>query len=371
MPRSDSSPKAAPAQAPQQVANQPLIHARSNQALLNSFEIRLMMRELIEGQGIPLKQLLKNLDVPPSIMEDPGLRLTLNQEMALYTRCAELNTDAMLGFKVGSRLSAANYGILGYAILGAATVEEALNLLTEFAPLISWASRNKLSKETYKRGKKTTPCRCLTLYPAAPNPQAAVLEIDSTVASLQTMFNDLAGEPLQFECVQLTRSEEGLNHTYLKALFNCDIHFNAERNALLISDQLAKLKLPHPQPEYRDLFHDLCKKSMASLLEDQGMLDTLRGLIRDGLGHPEGGQVLGIDDAAKHFDMSARSLRRYLAGMGLTFRKVLDEERYSLAGQYLESTNLTVEEVALRLGYADARSFRVAFWRWGGRAPRG
>ena len=327
MPRTVSSPP----EAPDHSSAQP----QDRRGLLNSFEIRLMMRELMNEQGVSLKHLLKDLDVSPGIMDDPGLRLTLNQEMALYTRCAELNSDSMLGFKVGARLSAADYGILGYAVLGAATVEEALGLLTEFAPLISWASRNKLSKETYKRKKKSTPCRCLTLYPAAPNPQAAALEMDSTVASLQAMFNDLAGESLQFACVQLTRSGEGLDHDYLNDMFNCDIQFNSKRNALLISEKLAQLKLPHPQPEYRDLFHDLCKKSMASLLEDQGMLDTLRGLIRDGLGQPEGGQVLGIDNAAKHFDMSARSLRRYLAGMGLTFRAVLDEERYSLAGQYL------------------------------------
>jgi AraC-like DNA-binding protein len=329
-----------------------------------------MMRGLIE-QGIALDALLADLDIPATILADPGLRLALNQEMALYTRCARLNTDPMLGFKVGARLSAANYGILGYAVLGAATVEEALVLFTEFAPLISWASRNRLTKETYKRKKKTTPCRCLTLFPAAPDTEAATLEIDSTVASMQTVFNDLAGEPLRFECVQLTRAAEGLDHAYLKDLFGCDIQFNCERNALLISEQVAKLKLPHPQPEYRELFHDICRKSMASLLADQGMLDTLRGLIRDGLGQPEGGQVLVIDDAARHFDMSARSLRRYLGAMGLTFRAVLDEERYSLARQYLESTNLTVQEVALRLGYADARSFRTAYWRWAGRAPRG
>lgn len=148
-------------------------HTTPVRGLLNNFELRLMIRELVGGQGTPLEELLRGLELPADFLQRPGLRLTLAQEMRLYTRTAIHNRDPMLGFRVGARLSAANYGILGYAVLGASSVNDALQLMTEFAPLISWASHNQLTTESF-RGRD---CRCLTLHPAATDPEAAILEI--------------------------------------------------------------------------------------------------------------------------------------------------------------------------------------------------
>lgn len=329
--------------------------------LLNNFELRLMIRELAENQGVPLAELLAGLELPADFLQRPGLRLTLDQEMSLYTRAATRNRDPMLGFRVGARLSAANYGILGYAVLGSASVNDALRLLTEFAPLISWASHNQLTTEFFQG----VDCRCLTLHPAASDPHAAVLEIDSTVASLQRMFNDLAGEPLRFAAIELVRDDRGLEQQWLRNWFGCPIYFGCARNALLLPLDVAGIKLPHPQPEYAGLFRELCRESMASLIEGEGMVDTVRNMVREA-----GGKPPGLEQAAEHFGISARSLRRRLADLGLTYQALLDEERFALARHYLLSTQMTIEAVAAQLGYADARSFRTAFRRWAGSTPR-
>ena len=44
--------------------------------------------------------------------------------------------------------------------------------------------------------------------------------------------------------------------------------------------------------------------------------------------------------------------------------------RKNLSFEYLQSTALSVEEIALRLGYSDAPSFSHAFKRWTGVSPR-
>ena len=329
--------------------------------LLNNFEIRLMLRDLVDNQQVSLARLLDGLNLPPDLLDQPGLRLTLDQEMSLYTRVAACNRDAMLGFRVGARLSAANYGILGYAVLGAASVDDALTLMTEFAPLISWASHNQLTTEQFEGGR----CRCLIMHPAAADPQAAVLEIDSTVSSLQRLFNDLAGEHLRFAGIQLVRSESGLDRQWLSDWFGCPIYFGCMRNALLLPLESAATRLPHPQPEYSALFRDLCREGMNALVQGEGMLETLRSVIREAVGRPP-----TLEQAAARFNISARSLRRNLASTGFTYQSLLDEEQFALAQQYLLSTQLTVDAVAGRLGYASARSFRTAFRRWAGCTPQ-
>ena len=64
-----------------------------------------------------------------------------------------------------------------------------------------------------------------------------------------------------------------------------------------------------------------------------------------------------------------RSLRRRLATEGTSFQELLDEVREALALQLLETGVLSVEDVALRLGYAEASTFIVAFRRWRGTTP--
>jgi AraC-like DNA-binding protein len=50
-------------------------------------------------------------------------------------------------------------------------------------------------------------------------------------------------------------------------------------------------------------------------------------------------------------------------------RKVVDRMRRSLATELLENTHMGIEQVAARVSFADATSFRKAFKKWTNRSP--
>lgn len=328
--------------------------------LLNSHEIRLMLRELELGQGASPEDILAGTGVSARMLADPGQRLTLEQELELYTRIARINTDPLLGIRVGRRLSLSSYGILGYAVMGALTAGEALAMLTEFSPLISWASRHTLTRERY-RG---IPCRCLTLHPTAADARAAALEIESTLASLQTIFNELVGEPVHFAGIELAHANPAVEGEEFRRLFHCPVSCRGGRNALLLPERLLSTTLPYPQPEYGALFRDMCRRSMASLQDERSLVAAIKDLLL-----AREGSVPSLAQVAAHFALSARTLRRHLRAMGMSYRGLLEEVRYASACRYLSSTGLTVTAIAAQLGYADARSFRTAFRRWSGTTP--
>jgi AraC-like DNA-binding protein len=328
--------------------------------LLNSYEIRLMLRDLVERQGVQLDHILAGSGISSRLLDNPAQRFTLEQELLIYTRIAHRNKDPLLGIRTGARLSLSNYGMLGHAMIGAATVNEALQLLTEFAPLVSWASHSRLTLEEYAG----TPCKCLSIFPTAVDAQAAELEIESTFASLQALFNDLVGEPIRFAAIEISHANQGADLRPYRDMFHCDVSFGGSRNALLIPRALLSRRLPHPQPEYRTLFRDLCRRDMSDLAQDRGLVGTIKSLIQVG-----GGTVPTLDQVASHFNQSSRTLRRHLQALGVSYQGLLDEVRYAEARRYLASTQLTVDSIAKHLGYADARSFRAAFKRWTGVAP--
>ena len=73
---------------------------------------------------------------------------------------------------------------------------------------------------------------------------------------------------------------------------------------------------------------------------------------------------------ADELRMNPRTLQRHLAAWGLSFNEVLDDLRHRRAMAYLSDGQLSITDVAFRLGYADAAHFTRAFRRWTGKAPR-
>ncbi|MEH6581382.1 MAG: AraC family transcriptional regulator ligand-binding domain-containing protein [Halioglobus sp.] len=319
-----------------------------------------MAQLLVEEQGIMLSEILAGTGLATRLLTEPAQWLTPEQELLLYTRIAHCNNDPALGIRVGQRLTLPNYGVLGAALMAAYTLAETLELLAEFAPLVSWASHSQVSVETYEG----QPCTCLSIFPTAADPQARVLEIDSTFASLKVLLDELLGEPVPIALLDMDRQcsqEELITH---RTLLDCPVRTGRPRNALLINQEVLARPLPHPQPGNRGLFRDLCHQSTSALTEKRGLVAAVRSRLQ-----VEEGVAPSLELVAEQFNLSSRTLRRQLRAAGVTFQSLLDESRYREARRSLESTGLSVEVIARRLGYADARSFRAAFRRWSGQTP--
>ncbi|MFY0539064.1 helix-turn-helix transcriptional regulator [Nannocystis pusilla] len=72
---------------------------------------------------------------------------------------------------------------------------------------------------------------------------------------------------------------------------------------------------------------------------------------------------------AKRLGMSQRTLQRRLQDAGRSFQDLFDDVRRELALRHLAAGNLTICEIANRVGFTDLRAFYRAFKRWTGTAP--
>ncbi|MFO0600940.1 MAG: helix-turn-helix domain-containing protein [Myxococcaceae bacterium] len=84
------------------------------------------------------------------------------------------------------------------------------------------------------------------------------------------------------------------------------------------------------------------------------------------------GRQVRLEELARVASVSSRSLaRRMAAAFGMTPLEYVQRVRVAEAAHLLESTKVSVEEVAARVGYADAAAFRRVFRRVAGVSPRG
>lgn len=70
-----------------------------------------------------------------------------------------------------------------------------------------------------------------------------------------------------------------------------------------------------------------------------------------------------IEVAARHLRTSTRSLQRHLAQLGTSYREIVEEAKVVTACGLLVESDLSIFEIACRLGYAGPSSFSRTFSR--------
>ena len=76
-----------------------------------------------------------------------------------------------------------------------------------------------------------------------------------------------------------------------------------------------------------------------------------------------------LADAANALHMSTRSLQRLLQQCQCSFRGVVAECRHQRAKHYLRQHALSIQQIAVELGFEEQSSFQKAFKHWQGCTP--
>ncbi|WP_052000217.1 AraC-like transcriptional regulator QhpR [Caenispirillum salinarum] len=144
------------------------------------------------------------------------------------------------------------------------------------------------------------------------------------------------------------------------------VRYNQDSNSLTLSAGLLDRRRPEASDAgfiqiSRMLDRRVRETERALRLRTRVKLAVLEGL--------HGGEV-DQTAVAGALGMSRRTLRRRLEEEGITFQRLVDECRHSSAVAWLTRTDLSLSEIALRLGYSDQTAFSRAFTRWAGASPR-
>lgn len=76
-----------------------------------------------------------------------------------------------------------------------------------------------------------------------------------------------------------------------------------------------------------------------------------------------------LEEVATRLHLSSRSLKRHLHDAGTSFRQLLGQARQRQALRLLRRPEVSLQRIALYLGYSDPTNFTRAFKRWTGEPP--
>jgi AraC-like DNA-binding protein len=112
-----------------------------------------------------------------------------------------------------------------------------------------------------------------------------------------------------------------------------------------------------------------CKKDIDKLKLRRGRKSEISSVIKK-LMMKNQGEILKIKQVAQIMNISERTLQRYLAIENTSFSVLVDLTRKQQAQDLLQNSSVSIEAVALSLGYADTSHFTRAFKRWMGVTPK-
>lgn len=312
-----------------------------------------------EAMELDIGEALRKAKVAPSLIKKESERITGEQFQTLIKDLIRQSRDPLLGLKSGKFVQPGSYNVLGYITMSCATLREAIALIIPYEKLVGDMGVTTL-EDTGSQLKVVWNC-------AYTDKEVRCHMIDNVLYSWVNYSHWLANARIPPIAIHF---EHALSHPSLLAeyteAFGCDVFFNQPCSYVVISGQHLDIPLRQPDQSLRRTLEDHARTRMSTFSDGDARLVTkVKSAIRQKLN--EG--ITRKDMVAELLEMNTRTLQRKLAAEGLSYQTLLDEVRRELAEDYLKSSALTFQEIALRIGFTEARSFHRSFKTWTGLTP--
>ncbi|GAA2774194.1 AraC family transcriptional regulator [Streptomyces showdoensis] len=161
-------------------------------------------------------------------------------------------------------------------------------------------------------------------------------------------------------------TEAPRRHDALQALYATrNIEFERPVSSLTFHAGDLRSPTPHFQPGLSAVLRSHAEQSFATAIPLHDWLGMFRAALKD----LAGGEEATLAAAAARLTVSPRTLQRRLDEHGTTWTAELEAVRRARITALLRTTDLSVDAIADRNGYADARALRRAVLRWTGHTP--
>lgn len=328
----------------------------------------------VSGSPIPMGYVVKLLAGaarsgvrPEMLFQDAGLdvRLLAQPDGLLdagdFTRLIQTlmrrTEDEFIGLgRGGHRSKPGTFSMMAHAVINCRNLEKAILRGAEFYKLFD----SPMACELIRVGDTAT----VTILSGENDFLEIVLE--STVFIWLRFWSWLIGRdirPLGLE-FPFPRSKEGER---LARLFECPLRFDADAARIILpSAYLDRPLVQNPLSLSRFL-----RDSLALIIEGNarpiGLPEQIRAIISKEYSHhfPDFGEI------CDKLNMTPQTLRRRLKEEQTSYQAIKDDIRRDAAVFYLSKPELSIDEIALMMGFSEASSFHRAFKKWTGLTPAG
>ncbi|WP_203300291.1 AraC family transcriptional regulator [Marinobacter sediminum] len=312
-----------------------------------------------ESAGVDTSSLFEKAGLNPAILDSDDGRIDGEQFQVFIEQLLEHTGNPILGLETGDFVQPGSYSVLGYITMSCATLGEAVARIAPFEKLVGDMGTTRL---TMAGDNIKLLWHCNYDNPAV-RPHLVDNVFSSWVNYARWLADDEAAAPT---LVKLKRPSPGkeLEQAY-QSRWRCPVHFSAEEDSLTFRKELLNTRLRQPDPLLRKTLEAHALTQLASLDTGSDLTSKVKHSIQQQL--MQG--VTRQDVVADELGMNSRTLQRRLSQEGVSYQKLLDEVRQTMAEDYLLNSELAIPDIALRLGFSETTSFHRKFKAIKGKTP--
>ncbi|GIU47648.1 AraC family transcriptional regulator [Shewanella sairae] len=284
----------------------------------------------------------------------PEQRVNIDNMTQLWQLAQNATGATDFGLTVGQYAYPIHFHSLGALMLSSDSLAQAFEALPDYSALVSNSGRIRLQRTPQWLGFTITPLNGVAI---------SELAIDAFFSSLMQHGKQMVGHRHFVKRVELMRSAPK-NAQLWYDYFDCEVVMNAADNCMWMDrgvlEQTAVTKDPvqalQTEADVRQYLHKMQALSWRE--------KTSQGIHAVLINQEPTAQMI-----AQMFNVSERSLSRYLKAEGTGFRELLKLKSLELALHYLTNTDMAVSEISDTLGYTSVSNFTRSFTAWMAMSP--
>ena len=339
--------------------------ARQHHAITISRRAPYMLASVIAGfqrvlqlPAADWKALLESAELSPFDLTDGDAPIPLDKGFRAFEAAALRTANPTFGIDYAKATEIGETGPLGFALVSARTVREALQTAARFMPLVA-------SVEISRYDESGSSGTIVTRLPAS----TEINRLQYLTWGIGAVMLRLAPAlPAKWEPEAVTFSTPRPHQiAEIAKFFGPSLKFDQSQNSLSVGREFLDRPMPKSDEHLFRLMTKLAtiEKQRRGIFESEFEGDArarLLALLHDGKSR--------LADLADDRGISPSKLRSALLQHGLSYKALLDDVRKEAAMVRLLETDLSMTEIAFSLGYTDSSIFTRACHKWFGKSPR-
>jgi len=292
----------------------------------------------------------------PEDLDDLDRMIGFDDEEAIWRAARRVTADPALGLNAALALRRGRFGALEHAMRHSANLTEAIQRLARFGRLLHGTRLFEFVPRS--EGGAALLYHC-------PHSEDLVETVgDFALGAVLRTVNDATATKLDVRAVYLARRAPADRAAY-ESVFGPNVRFDAPEWRLELSAITLATPMHGADASLVEVLDAYLERDLEALDANEGFLARLHDAIRAHLVDGES----SIAAVARDLGLGERTLQRRLSDADTTYTDELDFLRREIAQRLLARPDVTIEGVALVLGYGEVSSFHRAFRRWTGTTP--
>lgn len=311
--------------------------------------------DAVAAKGILPSTVLDRTGLTEAEIRDPHTLTSIGQYLTACENIVAAGAGISDAFKIGSRLHLSAYGMYGYALMCSPTMREFFDFAVRYQPLatpalrLGWRAEGDVAIWEFRE-----------IYREFMSDDLRTFLVRQQMKMTFTHIRDTAG----FDNLPV-RARFGLPEDTFSAEdrreLSCDCRYDQDAHELHYPIGILEQTPQLGNRLTRAMLEETCDRLIGQAQLSSGLAGEVYQLL---LLAPN--RFPSMEAIAEQLGLQERTLRRRLSAEGTSYGEIIDDVRRKLALEYLQTTRMSVDDVAWKVGFSDSANLRRAIKRWTG-----